>query len=120
MPRRKRNPGGQPGNQNARKHGFYSVKLSPQEISQVRGLVDLAGMEPGLALIRVKLDHARRCAPGNRRLPRVALQMLLKRCFLKYGYGARDFAQLKKLVRGILKNAEIPSTDIVGTNQAES
>ena len=51
--RRKR--GGQPGNQNARTHGFYSSSLTPQDqrrLTQAGGIEDL---EPEITLIRLKI-----------------------------------------------------------------
>jgi hypothetical protein len=58
MGRHKRQSGGQPGNQNARKHGFYAVNLTPAELSDYWQLVRVHGLSPQLALTRVKISHA--------------------------------------------------------------
>ena len=42
---KKRRRGVQPGNQNARKHGFYSVALNPREICRFWNTVNLGGAE---------------------------------------------------------------------------
>jgi len=55
MPRHKRKPGGQPGNQNARKHGFYSSKLNPDESCRFWNIVNLKGVEPEVVAFRLKL-----------------------------------------------------------------
>ena len=47
--RRKR--GGQKGNGNARKHGFYSGTLSPAETSQLWNITNLEGVDPEIAFI---------------------------------------------------------------------
>ena len=50
-----RKRGGQPGNQNARTHGFYSSSLTPQDqrrLTQAGGIEDL---EPEITLIRLKI-----------------------------------------------------------------
>ena len=52
-PRRKR--GAPSGNQNARKHGFYSIALSPQEQEILQEAVNLKGLGAEIALMRVKL-----------------------------------------------------------------
>jgi hypothetical protein len=54
----KRRRGGQKGNRNACKHGFYSGTLSPAETSQLWSITNLEGVDPEIALIRVKLQSA--------------------------------------------------------------
>jgi len=54
MPRRKRKPGGQPGNQNARKHGVYSKVLTPEE-QRVLSLASIPGIDGEIALLRMKI-----------------------------------------------------------------
>ena len=53
-PKRKR--GAQPGNQNARKHGFYSKHLTPDQMKQLEEADDLRDLGPEIALLRVKLN----------------------------------------------------------------
>ena len=53
-PNRKR--GGQPGNQNARKHGFYSKHFTPEQIELLEDADDLRDLGPEIALLRVKLN----------------------------------------------------------------
>ncbi len=52
-----RRRGGQPANQNARKHGFYSRYLSPDEQLNIQEAEQLTDLLPELALMRVKLLH---------------------------------------------------------------
>ena len=52
--RRKR--GGQKGNGNARKHGFYSGTFSPAETSQLWNITNLEGVDPEIAFIRTPLS----------------------------------------------------------------
>ena len=48
--------GGAPkGNQNARKHGFYSTALTPEEQQAIQIAIELRGLQPEIALLRVKL-----------------------------------------------------------------
>ena len=45
----KRRRGGQPGNQNARRHGFYSTNLSPVEICEFLNATNLKAADRELA-----------------------------------------------------------------------
>ena len=53
---KKRKSGGQPGNQNARKHGFYSKHFTPDQAKQLEDADDLRDLGPEIALLRVKLN----------------------------------------------------------------
>ena len=55
MNNRKR--GGQPGNQNARKHGYYSRHFTPEEMEQLEEINYHKGLDPEIALLRVKLNN---------------------------------------------------------------
>ena len=54
MPRVKRKPGGQPGNQNARKHGCYSKILSPEE-QRLLTVASIPGIDAEIALLRARI-----------------------------------------------------------------
>jgi len=54
MPRRKRKPGAQPGNQNARKNGAYSRILSPEE-QRLLTVASIPGIDAEIALIRSRI-----------------------------------------------------------------
>ena len=53
LPRRR---GAQPGNQNARKHGFYSSALSPEQQESLEDAAALKDLQSEIALMRVKLS----------------------------------------------------------------
>ena len=48
--------GGQPGNQNARKHGFYSKHLSPEQLQDFDDALVINSLDQEIALLRVKLN----------------------------------------------------------------
>ena len=52
LPRR---PGGQPGNQNARVHGFYSRALTPKQREQLKLAEPVRGVDNEVAMLRVKI-----------------------------------------------------------------
>ena len=47
--------GGQPGNQNARKHGFYSAVFTGQDKINLNQAAEIDGLDEEIALIRARL-----------------------------------------------------------------
>jgi hypothetical protein len=103
----KRKRGGQKGNGNARKHGFYSGTLSPAETSQLWNITNLEGVDPEIAFIRVKLQSSLQHDPGNRRVIREASRLLAKWYSANYGLDAADSNYLKTVVDNLLEIASL-------------
>ncbi len=128
--RLKRRRGGQPGNQNARKHGFYSPYMSRPEISELNKILVTEGIEKTVAFYRLKLISALRREPGNRRLIREAAALLANWYCAQYGLYGEYKTLVKKFIRHALQAQancqnesyldDIESPGNAGTNQAES
>jgi hypothetical protein len=103
----KRKRGGQKGNGNARKHGFYSGTLSPAETSQLWNITNLEGVDPEIAFIRVKLQSSLQHDPGNRRVIREASRLLVKWYSANYGLDATDSSYLRTVVDNLLEIASV-------------
>jgi hypothetical protein len=103
----KRKRGGQEGNGNARKHGFYSGALSPAETRQLWNITNLEGVDPEVALIRVKLQSSLQHDPGNRRVIREASRLLVRWYSANYGLDASDRSYLKTVVDNLLEIASL-------------
>jgi len=103
----KRKRGGQKGNRNARKHGFYSGTLSPAETSQLWNVTNVEGVDPEVAFIRVKLQSSLRYDPGNRRVIREASRLLVKWYSANYGLDPTDRNYLKTVVENLLEIASL-------------
>lgn len=59
-----RRPGGQPGNTNALKHGFYARKFKPNQLEDYDRARSLTGLDEEIALLRlVILNLAQSCLP---------------------------------------------------------
>jgi hypothetical protein len=109
MNSQKRKRGGQPGNRNARKHGFYSVSLDPDETCRVLNIINLEHVDPQIAVMRVKLGSVLKTCPQNRRV-------LLEACkTIAAVYAARDrslrpsdVSKLKKFIRHSFLNNPVP------------
>jgi len=106
---RKRKRGGQPGNRNARTHGFYAAQLTEQEVAQYWDAVKKDGLAPSVALLRVKLGTALREAPGNRRVRSDAVRQLAR----LYGTGldAEHAAVFREFLRDLLREAKVDETN---------
>jgi len=100
--RRKR--GGQKGNQNARKHGFYSPTLSPAETDQLWTIINIEGVDPRIALLRVKLLSSLQHNPGNRRVLTEASGLLAKAYSDICSLDAADYNYLKTIIERILES----------------
>jgi hypothetical protein len=103
--RRKR--GGQKGNRNARKHGFYSTTLSSARTSQLWNITNLEGVDLEIALIRVKLQSWLQYDPGNRRVIREASRLIVKWYSTNYRLDRTDRSYLKTVVDSILEIASL-------------
>jgi hypothetical protein len=103
----KRKRGGQKGNRNARKHGFYSGALSPAETSQLWNIANLEGVDPEIALIRVKLQSSLQHDPGNRRIITEASRLLVRLYSEDYGLDTADRSYLKAVVEDLLETASM-------------
>jgi hypothetical protein len=101
----KRKRGGQNGNRNACKHGFYSGILSPAQTRELRTITSQEGVDPELALIRVKLQSSLERDPGNRRVVREASRLLVKWYSENYGLDSVERNYLKAVVDNFLEIA---------------
>jgi uncharacterized protein YjcR len=114
--RRKR--GGQKGNRNARKHGFFSAALSPAEIQELWNITNLEGIDPEIAFIRVKLQSSLQYDPGNRRVMREATRLLVKWYSANYWLEPTDRSYLKTVVESLLQTASVhQSTGLQGSQK---
>jgi hypothetical protein len=64
----KRPRGGQIGNQNALKHGFYSAAFKGQDRLDLKSAEQVAGLNEEIALLRAQLKSVAQCKPRNSRL----------------------------------------------------
>ena len=103
----KRKRGGQKGNRNARKHGFFSGTLSPAETRQMWNITNLEGVDPEIAFIRVKLQSSLQHDPDNRRVIREASRLLVKWYSADYQLDATDRSYLKTVVENLLEIASL-------------
>jgi hypothetical protein len=61
----KKKRGAQPGNQNARKHGFYSDVMTAQDLKNYKKAVHVHGLDSEINLIRFQIRCIQEADPGN-------------------------------------------------------
>ena len=106
----KKKRGGQEGNQNARKHGFYSKVLDEKELADYERAINLEGFDEEIALMRVKLISLIERDPENVRLISQAINSLVKLVIAKYAESKdKDKErQDKDALRTVLESVALP------------
>jgi hypothetical protein len=105
MKKKKMNRGGQKGNQNARKHGFYSSFLTPDEINQFCKIVNTEHVNLDVAVLRIKVQGVLQQAPDNRRVLYDASRLIARKVGAQYHFDRSDCASLKSVVNAGLQLA---------------
>lgn len=103
----KRKRGGQKGNQNARKHGFYSGTLEPSQWDEYWHAVTSERVDPQIAFIRIYLRAVLRQRPSNHRALAQAAGLLAKLYASRFGFRGNDRRIFSRLVLDALENGKI-------------
>lgn len=86
-----RRPGGQPGNTNALKHGFYARKFNPRQLEDYTRAQAVAGLDQEIALLRlVILNLADSCLPAAGGPPDLAACSLLESTLARLSHLLKD------------------------------
>ena len=120
MGKHKRPRGGQPGNQNARKHGFYAKTLSPQESCEYWNIINTTGASPESVVLRLKMQSVFRNAPANYPVLRDISKLLVKQCNTQNPMSRQDRRVLKKVTRNLVKAVASGDQELVKRIVAES
>lgn len=124
----KRKRGGQPGNQNARRHGFFSTELTPEQIQEFWDIIKKEPVAPEIALVRVKLLSALRYEPAcpersRRSSPLVlneAAKLVAKWHAAQYGLDRAESRLVKKTFLAVLEQyTGASATDSLQSSGAE-
>ena len=102
------NRGAPAGNQNARKHGFYSPKLDAAQQQDYEDAVTCEGLDEEIALMRVKIKAVVEKDPDNLNLILRASDSLARLIRIKYNIGKDDKTSMKEAMRNVLKDIALP------------
>lgn len=96
------------GNQNARKHGFYSHVLDSDEQRDFVQATEVEGIDEEIAIMRVKLKSVLRHDPKNIKLIALATESLAKLVREKYNLDKKDKKGVGQVIGNMLKDLAIP------------
>ena len=99
----KRKRGGQKGNQNARKHGYYSASLTEAEHAEFLDIITTEDIDPQIARIRVKLMTLLREDPYNTRALRDGANEITRQHKQKFGLEGADVYLFREFIDSILQ-----------------
>ena len=108
MPRIKRKPGAPKGNQNARKHGFYSRVLDEAEQLDFELASGVDGIDDEIALLRVKIKSVLSHDPENIKLTMQATITLARLVKTRYNITREQKKGLKEGIGNVLRDVALP------------
>jgi hypothetical protein len=107
--------GGQKGNQNARKHGFYSRVLDEAEKLDFESASGVNGIDDEIALLRVKIKSVLEKDPENIKLIMLAANTLAAMVKTRYNINKEQRKGLKEAIGNVIKDIAIPLGISVGS-----
>ncbi len=108
MPNSDRKRGAPEGNQNARKHGFYSRVLDETEQLDLEQATSVEGLDDEIALLRVKIKSLVAHDPDNVKLIMQATNTLARLIRTRYNISKEDKKGLKEAIANVLKDVALP------------
>lgn len=104
------------GNQNARKHGFYSRVLDETEQLDFELATSVEGIDDEIALLRVKIKSLVERDPENLKLIMQATNTLARLVRTKYNIGREDKKGLREAIANVLRDVALPLGIGIGAN----
>jgi len=96
------------GNQNARKHGFYSKVLDEGEQLDFEQATRVGGLDDEIAMLRVRIKSVLRHDPDNMRLIAQATNALARLVSTRYNISKNDKNGLREAINNVLKDVALP------------
>ena len=104
----KRKRGAPKGNQNARKHGFYSRVLDEAEQLDFELATGVEGIDDEIALLRVKIKSILENDPDNIKLIMQVTNALARLVRTRYNISKEDKKGLKEAIGNVLRDVALP------------
>ena len=104
------------GNQNARKHGFYSKVLDETERLDFELATGVEGIDDEIALLRVKIKSLLERDPENIKLIMRATNALERLVRTRYSISQEDRKGLKEAIGNVLRDVALPLGIGIGTS----
>ena len=100
--------GAQPGNQNARRHGFYSRALDEAEQIQLEEAAHIEGLDDEIAVLRLKFRQLLEDHPERIDLQIKLANTLARLIRTRYNITPEQKNTLKEAIAVVLKDVAIP------------
>lgn len=100
--------GAQPGNQNARKHGFYSRALTEAEALELEDASMVEGLDQEIALLRIKLRTLVANEPDRIDLHLEAATGIARLIKTRYQITKEQKQSLKEAIQKVLTDVAMP------------
>jgi len=100
--------GAPPGNQNARKHGFYSRALTEAEQLEMEEAVYVDGIDQEIALLRIKLRELIENSPDRIDLHLEAANTIARLIRTRYQITKEQKQSLKEAIHKVLTDVAVP------------
>ena len=110
-----RKRGAPKGNQNARKHGFYSKVLDEAEQLDFEQASSVEGIDNEIALLRVQIKSLLERDPENIKLIMQATNTLARLVTTRYRVSKEDKKGLKEAIGNVLRDVALPLGIGIGT-----
>ncbi len=104
----KRKRGAPKGNQNAKKHTFYSKVLDEAERLDFELAAGVEGIDDEIALLRVKIKSLLEHDPENIKLIMQATNTLARLVRTRYNISREDNEGLKEAIGNVLRDVALP------------
>jgi hypothetical protein len=108
MVNRQSQRGAPPGNQYARKHGFYARYLTPDEQTEMERAIFAEGLDEEIALMRVKIQGILKYDPQNIELLGKGMATLAGLVRTRYNLHKNDKQGLKDAIGNVLRDVALP------------
>jgi len=96
------------GNQNAKKHGFYSKALDEAEKLQLEEAQGIDGLDEEIAILRIKLRSLIQTAPENIELQLDAANTIARLVRTRYNITKEQKRSLKEAIAKVLTEIAVP------------
>jgi hypothetical protein len=104
----KKKRGAPKGNQNARKHGFYSQVLSEKQKAQLEQARELEGLDEEIAILRLKLLSLITDYPDRVDLQMIAASTIARLLRTKHSISGGHHKSLKEAVTKVFTDIAVP------------
>ena len=96
------------GNQNAKKHGFYSQALDKAELLELEEARGMDGLDEEIAILRTKLKNLIESQPQNIELALEAANTIARLVRTRYNITREQKKSLKEAIAKVLTEIAVP------------